>query len=330
MRFINVTLIIGLLCAAIFILFNRFNQKSTDIAVGIIQTISHPSLNEVKNGCIQRLKEFWGDDICIYVKNAEGSINNAHMIAHNMHRNKSLKAIVTIGTMATQVTCSVEREKNIFFSAVTDSRVLGIHNLKNVFGVSDKINVKKQLDAIQLLVPQAQKIGVIFNPAEANSVAAIPEIEHEILSRGYNFMKFGVNNESEMSLVAAHACRDVDVLLLPADNTVASSVQIIIQAAKSVKKPVFTGDRMLVKEGVLASAGGVDYFKHGVHVADQIINQVAHKQLVSNIQDDNEIHINNDAVRDLGIVLPKGSVNGFSIVLCDTCKQKKGNRLCTN
>ena len=65
-------------------------------------------------------------------------------------------------------------------------------------GVSDALSLEKQIDLIKKVVPEAKKVGMVYNPGEANSVVVVKRLR-ELLP------------QSGMSLVEATAARTVDV-----------------------------------------------------------------------------------------------------------------------
>lgn len=304
-KLISIIGIVSIGCVFFLVMLRSNKSMSDSVTIGIVQTASHPALDAVKKGCIERLKDTFGDKLNLIEQNAEGSLNTAHAIATSLHRNNSVKAVVTIGTMATQAMINVEQEKPIVFAAVTDPKVLGIDNRANVCGVSDAINVAQQIDAMMKLVPTVKTIGVLFNPAEPNSVSAVDTIKNEAKRRNLNVETFGVNSEAEVAFVASSACKHVDALVLPPDNTVASTIGVITAAAKVAKKPVFAGDAMLLSHGVLACAGGVDYHLHGRDAGELVVTLVRDGKKPGDCKVFGErapiVSINKDVAKDLGI-----------------------------
>ncbi|MFO6383271.1 ABC transporter substrate-binding protein, partial [Pseudomonas aeruginosa] len=70
----------------------------------------------------------------------------------------------------------------IVFSTVTDP--VGAHltpsweaSGTNVTGVSDMLALDKQIELIKKVVPGAKRIGMVYNPGEANSVVVVKELK---------------------------------------------------------------------------------------------------------------------------------------------------------
>ncbi|MCD2506066.1 ABC transporter substrate-binding protein, partial [Staphylococcus aureus] len=68
----------------------------------------------------------------------------------------------------------------------------------NVTGVSDLLALDKQIELIKKVVPNAKRVGMVYNPGEANSVVVVKQMQDLLPKAG-------------MTLVEAAAPRTVDV-----------------------------------------------------------------------------------------------------------------------
>lgn len=80
--------------------------------------------------------------------------------------------IVAIATPSAQTVAAAARNTPVIFSAVTDP--LGaklVSSLEapgaNITGVSDMLPIDKHLDMLQRVMPDAKRIGTVYNPGEA-------------------------------------------------------------------------------------------------------------------------------------------------------------------
>jgi putative tryptophan/tyrosine transport system substrate-binding protein len=247
-------------------------RRATAITIGIIQTASHPALDAVKQGFLEELRIQLGVPFEVIEQNAQGSMNTAYAIAQSLHADSKVNIIVAIGTLAAQTVASIEKEKPIVFAAVTDPQVLGITAQPNVCGVSDRVDINKQVAELKRLMPSVRTVGILFNPAEANSVRAVEEMEQVLIREKLIPQLFSITDESTVSLVTTTACKHSDVLMVPTDNLVASTMPFIARISLQAHRGVIVGDQMLVEKGALASAGGIDYYNHGKDVAQYAIS----------------------------------------------------------
>src|SRR5580765_3623656 len=240
----KVTLIILSMClfAGAFMLIRQTKKSNTahTYTIGILQTASHPALDAARDGFIQELDRLTQNTVAYQVSNAQASIPQAHAIAQQLHANKNFDAFFAIATPAAQALGSVEKERPIILAAVTDPDSLGlIHEKTNICGTKDMIDVKAAIELIQLLVPEAKTVGLIYTTGEVNAQTAVRVMKVELEKVGLSAVDFGIAQELELTNLIESACRKVDVLLAPNDNIIASSISLIASMAEKCKIPLF-------------------------------------------------------------------------------------------
>ena len=70
----------------------------------------------------------------------------------------------------------------VVFSAVTDPVAAKLvpswePSKNNVTGVSDLLALDKQMDLVKQAVPAAKRVGMVYNPGEANSGVVVKELQ---------------------------------------------------------------------------------------------------------------------------------------------------------
>lgn len=259
--------------AAAFLITLKNRAADKTLTIGVLQTISHPALDNAKNGIVEELEKVFGKNIRIKVQNAEGSMLTAQSVAKSFHCDSQISGIVAIGTLATQAITQIEKQKPIFFCAVTAPQKLGIMDQANVCGVSDAVDVKMAVESLNNLVPAAKTVAIIFNPAEANSEFLVNKMDQELTSKNLVPVHIGVNSEAEVQTAATIATHKADAILIPTDNTVACVMSAVGKIALKAQKPLFICDSLLISEGVLAAVGSVNYKECGKLTA-QLIEKV--------------------------------------------------------
>ncbi|MEG0765041.1 MAG: ABC transporter substrate-binding protein, partial [Pseudoflavonifractor sp.] len=154
--------------------------QAGQLKIGIIQYAPHPSLDNCTNGFIQGLADAGykdGENIKIDLQNAQGESANADLMAKNMVAGK-YDMIVGVATPAAMSAYSAARETEIpvIFTAVSDPLAAGIVQTMDApasgaTGTSDALNLDGQLKMIRALLPEAQKIGILYTTSEPNSVS---------------------------------------------------------------------------------------------------------------------------------------------------------------
>jgi putative tryptophan/tyrosine transport system substrate-binding protein len=275
--FIGLFVLLCVFGVIIFLIKQKYEHQKGVITIGIVQTISHPAFEMAKDGLMQELKRL--RNVEFIVQNAEGSMLTAQAIAKNFHNNKNITAIVALGTLATQAVHRIEKDKNLFFCAVTDPESAGIKEGRgNVYGVCDMVNVEASVRAIKELIPSAKTVAILSNPAEPNSVSIVNKMNVLLKQAQLEPIHIGVNSEAEVLVATSIATHKADVLLIPTDNTIACVMNTVGTIAKKAKKPLFICDKLLISEGVLCAAGGVDYNECGVLTALMIEQVLVKKQ----------------------------------------------------
>lgn len=302
-------LIAALVIGALIIKKSFITPQKNKYTIGIIQTASHPALDAARDGFTTTLQQKLGNDIGFIISNGQGSINTLYSIAQQFHARQDLDAIYAIATPAAQAMASVEKDKPIIIAAVTVSPELGISfDQPNVCGVSDMINVRAEIEAMQHLLPNIKTVGIIFTSAETNAVATAKTMITELERAGYTPITIGIASESDIEPAVMSALRKVDALLAPTDNAIANAVALIADLARKAEKPFIVSDNMLVKYGPLM-ARGVDYYQAGVdaaHIATEIlINHKKPYELPIKTAASKEIFVNMQTLTTLNLVIPE-------------------------
>lgn len=283
----------------------KTNEGATKkIKVGITQIVEHPALNKAKQGFKDALKEA-GIDVEYDEKNANGEVATANLIANTLVSSKP-DLIYAIATTTTQAVAQATNDIPVVFSAITDPESAGILK-ENVTGVSDRVNIKQQLELMKKLNPNAKKVGVIFNSSEQNSMVQVNDLKTAASELGMEVVATGVTQASEIPQASETLIGEVDMIYTPTDNLVASLINLITEKAIAAKKIVFGAEAAHVEGGALITQG-VDYYELGKR-AGQMAVEILKGKKPSEIKIEtvelNDIVVNEKTLNALGIVLPE-------------------------
>ena len=273
--------------------------------IGITQIASHPALDSAKEGFKDAFKEA-GIEADFDEKNANGETANANLIANNFASSKE-DLIFAIATNAAQPASQVTNEIPVVFSAITDPQAAGI--LKdNVTGVSDRMDVKQQIELLLKLNPNIKNLGVIYNSSEQNSKIQVEDLKKAAKELGINVVEKSIVQANEIPQAADSLIREADAVYLPTDNLVASVVSLITEKATTAKKIVFGGEAAHVKGGALITQG-VSYYEIGKEAGKMAIDILKNGKKPNEIKFKtmplNEIVVNAKTLAALGISLPE-------------------------
>ncbi len=291
------------------------------VTIGIGQFAEHASLDNCKEGFLAGLADAGykeGENLEVIFENAQADGGTASQIATNFVSNK-VDLICAIATPMAQSAFGAAKDANIpvIFTAVTDpiaaelAKADGTPN-GNTTGTSDKLPVQKQLEMIRAILPDAKSIGIIYCTSEVNSVSAIEEYKAAAGTYGFEIVESGIATTADIPLAADNLLEKVDCINNLTDNTVVSSLPVILEKAAAKKIPVFGSEVEQVKIGCLATVG-LDYFDLGKQTGAMAAQVLKGEKKASEINfqviEEASFYGNNAVAANLGITLPQDLVS---------------------
>ena len=290
------------------------SQQKAKFKIGVTQFMTHPSLDLVKKGFEDAIKQA-GIDADFDEKNANGEVSTATLIANNYKADKK-DLVFGIATPSAQQLANNITDIPVLFSAVTDPASAKILN-SNVTGTSDKVdNVSQQLDLLLKLNPNVKKIGVLYNPSEQNSLVQIAEIQKRAKEKKLEVVLQGITNFGELAQATKNLLTQVDALYLPTDNLVVSGMQLITSEAISAKKIVVVSENSSVGIGALFTMG-IDYYELGKRtgqMAVEILNGKPVSKIPFETSKQLKLYVNEKTAKALGIDINNPLFKGAEIV----------------
>ena len=273
--------------------------------IGITQIVSHPALDSAREGFKAAFKEA-GINAEFDEKNANGETTNSNLIANNFVSSKE-DLIFAIATNAAQSASQATNDIPVVFAAITDPQSAGILK-NNVTGVSDRMDVKQQLELLKKIAPNTKNVGVIYNSSEQNSKIQVEDLKKAAKELGLNIVEKSVVQANEIPQAVDNLVREADAIYLPTDNLVASVVSLITEKATAAKKIVFGAEAAHVKGGALITQG-VSYYEIGKEAGKMAIEILKNGKKPSEIKFKtmplSEIEVNEKTLAALGISLPQ-------------------------
>ena len=293
------------------------------IKIGITQIIEHESLDSARKGFIDALAKNGykdGENIQIDFKNAQGDIPTAQTIAKGFVSDKK-DLILAIATPTAQAAYNATKDIPILITAVTDPVKAGLINSleksgTNVAGTTDAAPLDKQFELLKKLVPNAKKIGIMYNTSEVNSEAEIEAAKKIAPKYGLEIITTGIANVNEIPQALDALNAKIDVLYAPADNVVASSMPLITAKCTEKKIPIIGAVIAEVEGGALATEG-IDYYKLGYQTGENAVEIIKGKKpsdMAVTTLKDTELVINMDSARKLNISVPEDLAKKATII----------------
>ena len=113
----------------------------------------------------------------------------------------------------------------------------------------------KQIDMIRKILPQAKRVGLIYDPGEPVSVAAVKQVLDLLSKAGMNPVEITVPHEWDVGPAARNLISRVDLIYTVFDKNVAAQYPILVQTCDQGHIPLFTADPGQVRLGAAAALG---------------------------------------------------------------------------
>lgn len=281
--------------------------------IGIIQLTEHPALDAAREGFVAGLSEAGyvdGEKIKIEVQNAQGDQSNLKTISQKfVSDGKDL--ILAIATPAAQAIATETKDIPILVTAVTDPAASDLCESNelpncNVSGTSDLTPVKEQIDLLTKLLPDAKKVTIMYCSGEQNSLIQADMAEEAAVAAGLEVERKTVTSTNDVAQVTQSVVGTCDVIYIPTDNVLASSMPLVTSFTTPAGIPVIVGEQGMVEGGGTASVA-ISYTDLGQltgKMAAEILEGADISTMPIGYAENPELIVNPDAVDALGITVP--------------------------
>ncbi|MDE7446376.1 MAG: ABC transporter substrate-binding protein [Lachnospiraceae bacterium] len=290
--------------------------------IGISQFAEHGSLDNCREGFLAGLAEegiVEGENLTVLFDNSQADMGTASTIADSFVSQKVdlICAIATPSAMSAYNSC-MKTEIPVIYTAVSDPVAAGLANddgtsVGNVTGTSDALPVTNQLEMIREILPEAEKIGILYTTSETNSESTIAEYKKYAADYGFEIVDSGINTIADVPMAAANLASRVDCITNLTDNTVVSALQTVLDAADKEGIPVFGSEVEQVKNGCVASMG-LEYYElgkqTGAMAAKVLKGEAKASELDYEVITEASLYVNTAAADKAGLVLDEEFVNG--------------------
>lgn len=234
--------------------------------VGVLLLMEHPALSAAEKGFEDALYEAFSN-IDIELKSAAGETANCSIIVNGFVTDEK-DLILAIATPALQAASAATEDIPILGTAITEYGVaLDIENFNgltgsNVSGTSDLAPLEDQAQMIIDLIPDANKVGIIYCRNEANSLYQVEVVTKYLQSKGIEVETKAFVDSNDVSQNTEDLCLSCDALYIPTDNQAVACAETINNIALVKKVPIICGE-----EGACAKCGvatlTIDYYELG-------------------------------------------------------------------
>ncbi len=283
-------------------------QKS----VAVTAIVEHPALDSVRDGVKDALAKAGfeeGKNLKWQYQSAQGNTGTAAQIARKFVGDKP-DAIVAIATPSAQAVVAATKQIPVVYSAVTDPVAAQLvpsmaASGSNVTGVSDVLELDKQIDLIVKVVPNAKRVGMVYNPGEANSMVVVEALRAQLPKRGMSLVEAAAPRSVDVGSAARSLIGKVDVIYTNTDNNVVSAYESLVKVGNDAKIPLVASDTDSVKRGAIAAVG-IDYRKLGEQTGNMVARILKGEQpgtIASETSSNLDLFVNPGAAKKQGVTL---------------------------
>lgn len=309
-------LVVGILLTSLISLHQLKADKKKDMfRIGISQFITHQSLDATREGVVDELAKqgyVEGKNIEIDLQNAQGEQRNLKTISQQLA--ESSDVVLAIATPSAQSLANTTQTTPVVFSAVTDPVSAKLvesreHPGGNVTGTSDQSSdaISTQINLIKKVLPKAKTIGILYTQSEPNSVVQKDEAKRLLEEKGFTVVEKTILDSNNVKAAAESLMAEVDMVFVPTDNIISSTMETVKQVSIKHKVPVFGGSTEMIAVGGLYNYG-TNYEELGRQTARMLIRVLKGEKpenIAVELPEKLELHTNQEMADALGIDISK-------------------------
>lgn len=309
-------LVVEILLTSLISLHQLKADKKKDVfRIGISQFITHQSLDTTREGFVDELAKqgyVEGKNIEMDLQNAQGEQRNLKTISQQLA--ESSDVVLAIATPSAQSLANTTQTTPVIFSAVTDPVSAKLvesreHPGGNVTGTSDQSSdaILTQINLIKKVLPKAKTIGILYTQSEPNSVVQKDEAKRLLEEKGFTVVEKTILDSNNVKAAAESLMAEVDMVFVPTDNIISSTMETVKQVSIKHKVPVFGGSTEMVAVGGLYNYG-TNYEELGKQTARMLIRILKGEKpenIAVELPEKLELHTNQEMADALGIDISK-------------------------
>jgi ABC-type uncharacterized transport system substrate-binding protein len=241
--------------------------------VAVIQHASLPALDDGVRGVLEGLRSRGyadGGRLTVRQYNAQADMSTANAIAKDV-TSGDYDLIVTVSTASLQTVANANRfatpPRKHVFGVTSDPYGAGVGVSRDnhsehppyMTGLGSLPPVEEAFRLAKDLKPDLKRVGLVWNPTEANSVAATALRRKISADLGITLVEANAENATAAGEAGASVLsRGIDALWVSPDVTVVTAIDVLLAAARRARIPVFTSLPGYAEKGALFDLGA-DY-----------------------------------------------------------------------
>ena len=297
-------------------LSGRAQQAATPV-IGYLDSRSSDAAENRLRGFRQGLKEagyIEGENITIVYRWADDRVDRLPLLAAELV-SRSVAAIITAGVPSSSAAKTATTTIPIIFIVGTDPVQLGLAaslsrpgaNLTGINLFTSELAAKR-LEVLRDLLPQAKRMGVLVNPADAGATdAQLRDIDAAARAMGLQIQVHNADTRDEIDAVFEAMGRDRPDAVFVSSTVFLNGRRVqLAQLSTFYRLPAIYGLRDFVEAGGLISYGSdiIDSFRQAGRYVGRIVKGAKPAELPIVKADKFELVINTRTARMLGLTVP--------------------------
>lgn len=246
--------------------------------VGFLDFVEDDTLAKARQGFLDELAEHGFSDkkgtVEIVYRCAQGDQATLIQACQELV-SRHPRLIATCPTLSTIVAARQTKDIPILMLVSPRPDIVGLSLTNggiqsNLLGAFETLDYLKEGPAIiQQVLPGARTVGLVYNPAEPQSVLALEMIRKACSAQGLRLEITPVSSATEVFMAAqVQVSKGVQAFFAMPDNTVFAAFEGLVRVCDQARLPIFASEAGLVARGALA-AYGADFYAWGRQVGTQ-------------------------------------------------------------
>jgi len=310
LRMVGSALALAIVCAT--------PALAADKTVLVTSIVEHPALDAVRDGTRDELKAEGfeaGKGFKWEFQSAQGNAGTAGQIAKKFVGDNP-DVIVAIGTPSAQPMVAASKTIPIVYSAIADPIAAQLVKDWHASG-TNVTGMSHMLDPVKQVVPNVKRVGIVYNPGEANSVSALNSVKAVLEKQGITLVEAAAPRTVDVAPAAKSLVGKVDAIYATTDNNVVSTFETLAKVCNDAKIPLIASDTGSVKRGAVAALG-VNFYDLGRQtgkIVARILKGEKPGDIPSSTSKNLELFINTSAAQKQGVTLSPAFIKSATKVI---------------
>ena len=297
----------AILAGLAFSFANSVALGQSPAVVAVLTSIEHPTLDAVRDGLRDALKDRGyvdGDNLVLMYESAQADAEIASEIARGFVA-QSPDVAVAISAPAAEALVPVGEQMPLVITALGPDRAAEIVNGGNIAGLVQPPPHRQQLDIVEAIAPGTKSLIIPYTAPETLDNISRP-FRRAAQELGMSITTVELTDEAEFEAQLDPHLSEQATIFLFRDSAIENSIEMLVELAVEKQVPIFAAFEEAVTRGALAT---VDYdpYDVGRQTAIKVLEILAGQSPVSLGLEEarpTRVVLNEDTAERIGLAIP--------------------------